>query len=59
MRMHGAARMRGAAHCAGSSDLGLSFAESLDLWPGNRAVLQIMCATCLQNMTPSSLPVPL
>lgn len=59
MRKGKPARMRGAAHCAGSSDLDLSLAESLDLWPGNRAVLQTMYATCLQSMTPSSLPVPL
>lgn len=46
-------------HTSGYSDLFLSLAESLDLWPGSRAVLQTTYATCLQSMTPSSLPVPL
>lgn len=46
-------------HTPGYSDLYLSLAESLDLWPGNRAVLQTTYATCLQSMIPSSLPVPL
>lgn len=46
-------------HTPGYSDLDLSLAESLDSWPGSRAVLQTTYATCLQSMTPSSLPVPL
>lgn len=46
-------------HTPGYSDLYLSLAESLDLWPGNRAVLQTTYAICLQSMTPSNLPVPL
>lgn len=46
-------------HTPGYSDLDLSLAESLDSWPGNRAVLQTTYATCLQSMTLSSLPVPL
>lgn len=46
-------------HTPGYSDLDLSLAESLDSWPGSRAVLQTTYATCLQSMTLSSLPVPL
>lgn len=41
-----------------ASDLSFLFAESLDLWPGSKAVPQTTCATCLQSMTLSSPPAP-